>query len=486
MTLDPRSLAAFRIALGGILCADALLRTRDFQLMFAADGMFPIEVLKHFLGSRWAWSLAFLVDAGWWNALILAAEGIAGACLAAGIGTRFATIAAWVAVVSVVRRTAPASNAGDFMLCCLLFWSMFLPLGDVWSVDARRRRSPEASAGRTTASSIASFALVLQIAAVYFSAGLAKWNDSWLSGAAIGHALSVHDHGTQLGSLVASCGPLTKLLTWGVITAELIGPCLLVAVPHPRVRLTLALLFIAFHAAVAVLMTVGLFSYVGMAAWLAVLPGCFWDGWAACSSSSSRPRLSAAGVVAADWQRGLMCALCLGVAAVSFLHANTSWRAAPLPAPIRAAVNLFCLEQDWGMFGDVPPQQQWVYGRAHLADGRVVDLLRGGRPLEAVLPAGGFTSLPHHRWHKIFWELPQPNERIFSPSIAAAIARAWNRTHPDSERVQSLEIRFARLIDDPVPGTLHELLLATWPPRDARGRGSLDRWLDERPHQAQH
>jgi hypothetical protein len=63
MTLDLRSLAAFRMAIGAIVCADALLRTRDFGLMFGANGMFPIAVLRQHFGDRWAWSLAFLIDA---------------------------------------------------------------------------------------------------------------------------------------------------------------------------------------------------------------------------------------------------------------------------------------------------------------------------------------------------------------------------------------------------------------------------------------
>ena len=508
MTLDLRSLAAFRMAIGAIVCADALLRTRDFGLMFGADGMFPIAVLQQYYGDHWAWSLAFFFDADWWSAAVLALEGIAGLLLAAGLGTRWATIAAWAAVVSVVRRTAPATNAGDLMLCCLLFWGMFLPLGAVWSVDSRLRRRQPAVAGvtETQISSIASLALVLQIAAVYLSAGLAKWNGSWLSGDAIAYALSLHDHGTPLGSRLAACGPVVRLLTWGVVATETIAPCLLVAVPYPPVRLALALLFIAFHGAVAVLMTVGLFASVGMAAWLAVLPGFFWDWLASsgridagaaevssrwlvlrsrseqskCSSSFRRPRRSASGVfgAAASWPEWL-CGACLVVAAVSFVHANTFWRDFPLPRPLAAVVNLCCLGQDWSMFGDVPRQQQWVYGRAELADGRVVDLLRGGRPLEAVLPAGGFSSLPHHRWHKIFWELPKPAVRIFSPSIAAAIAQEWNQTHPESARAKSLEIRFARITSDTQEGTLHELLLATWPPRGATGSGNLDRLLEE-------
>jgi hypothetical protein len=212
-----------------------------------------------------------------------------------------------------------------------------------------------------------------------------------------------------------------------------------------------------------------------MAAWLAILPGGFWD-WVARRAASTVSGQAPARRTAAD----VACAAALVIGAIAFLHANTPWRERPLPAPLHAAVQLLCLEQDWGMFGDVPRQQQWVYARAELADGRVVDLLRGGRPLEPVLPAGGFMSLPHHRWQKIFWELPKSTERIFSPGIARALARDWNRRHADGEQVRSLEIRFARMTSDPVPGTLHELLLATWPPRNSAGRGSLDRWLDER------
>ena len=81
-TLDIRSLACFRMALGAVVAADALLRTRDISLMLAPDGMFPLPALQAFFGDRWTWSLAFLVDATWWGTAILALEGLAGAALA--------------------------------------------------------------------------------------------------------------------------------------------------------------------------------------------------------------------------------------------------------------------------------------------------------------------------------------------------------------------------------------------------------------------
>jgi hypothetical protein len=75
------------------------------------------------------------------------------------------------------------------------------------------------------------------------------------------------------------------------------------------------------------------------------------------------------------------------------------------------------------------------------------------------------------------WELPNPDRRMFSPSIAAALADDWNRRHAAVERLTRLEIRVVRLGAFPAPETRHELLLAAWPARDASGAGSLDRWL---------
>lgn len=477
-TLDVRSLACYRMAIGAVVVADALLRTRDISLMLAPDGMFPLAALRGFFGDRWAWSLAFLVDTTWWGTAVLALEGLAGAALFAGIGTRAATVAAWVAVVSIVRRTAPATNAGDEWLCCLLWWGMFLPLGAAWSVDAWRRGGPRPF---PTVRSPATIALVLQIAAVYLGAGISKCNPAWLSGDAVSTALSPFDHGTSWGDMLARHELVCRFLTWFVLGLELVGAVLLVATGRPAVRLALAALFGGFHAATAALMSLGLFAYVGLAAWLALVPSALWASASRRFGSASVPSIQqpdAMHPATPLWER-VVVAAALGIAASSFLHETTAWQSQPSPAWLRAAVRATCLAQSWSMFGDVPRQRQWVYGRGTLGDGREIDVLRDGRPVEDTLPAGGFTSLPHHRWHKLFWELPNPERRIFSPSIAAALAHDWNRRHGAAERLTALEIRAVRLGAYPVVETRHELLLAAWPARDGSGVGNLDRWLRE-------
>lgn len=433
-TIDVRSLAVFRIALGLVLVADALLRTRDFTLMFAADGVFPPPLIRdYFDGDPAHWSLALVCHDTRWAAAILSLQGIAGACLAAGWRTTTATALAWIAQVSVFRRTIPAANAGDLLLSCLLFWSCFLPLGAVWSCDASRA----AGAGRPRTMRVfgpATVALVLQVMAVYIGAGLAKWNTSWLGGEAVRYALSVHDHGTPLGMWLAHADWLVRPLTWGVLGAEIVGP--LVFIAWPTARPVIAAAFLVFHVTIWLTMSVGLFAPIGMVAWLPLLP------------------------------------------AVSFVHDRTPWRARPLPAPVRQAIHAASLTQEWGMFGTVPPLEQWAYSRGELADGRTVDVLRAGRPIEADRPTGGFTSLPHHRWHKLLWILPRPKVRPFAPSVAAALARDWNARHGADEQVVALEIRFAqRNLTEP-DAPLQEMLVGAWPDRDSDGTGNLDRFLE--------
>jgi hypothetical protein len=478
-TLDARSLAAYRIGLGVILIGDCLLRTRDFRLMFVADGIFPLETLAGFHADPTVWSVAFLFDADWWSGVVLALEGLAGVALAAGYRTRIATILGWVALVSVIRRTSPAANAGDLWLACQMFWSMFLPLGARWSVDAWRTQGRDPAAEPAVAvRSVATVALVLQVVAVYLGAGLAKCNPSWFAGDALTHALSVHYYGTPLGMFLGSMPWLARSLQWSVLVGEIGLPLVLVALPSAAVRITIVALSIAFHVAIWLTMTVGLFAVIGIVAWLPLVPAAAWPG----SRRTAAPPTRGLG-----WAASWACGLAGLVAAAAFIHQITPLASRRLPRPLVAAINLCCLPQEWAMFGGVPAREQWVYGRGLLADGSIVDLLRDGKPLEDERPAGGFTTLPHHRWHKFLWVLPQPTVRVFAPAAAAAIARDWNALHQGGRQVVALEIRFGMQQVRDGDGTVHDVILASWPARSATGAGNLERFLEaDRSREADH
>lgn len=473
--LDLRSLAASRVALGAILVADCLLRTRDFRLMHTATGMFTPDAVRAHGGGAACWSLAAVSDADAWAACVLGLEGLAGVLLAVGWHTRAATVAAWVAVVSLARRTAPATNAGDAWLACQLAWACFLPLGARWSCDELRQAAAGAGPARRAAAawSVASVALVLQLVFVYLAAGGAKCNPSWWSGAALRHVLSVHDHGTAIGMAVAgAAGPL-RLVTRLVPVFEIAGAVLLLALPRPRVRGLLVAAFTLFHIGIWVTMSVGLFAPIAIAAWLPLVPACWWE----------KPRAGPMPTVGLGRPAAAACATALALAGAGY--ASVMWHppradgGRPLPAVLDALLDVTALHQEWRMFGTVPAQEQWAIAAATLADGRVIDLLRGGAPVGAAPPSGGFTTLPHHRWHAVFWTLHTPAMRPFAPGVAAGLVRQWNATHAGADAVRSLEIRFGRRLSAPCSGEVHELLVATWPVRSATGAGGLDRFLEE-------
>jgi len=461
-TLDLRSLALHRIALGTVLVADSVLRSRDFRLMLTADGMFPPDVVRRFLGRSGGWSLALLSDSDAWAATVLGAEAVAGVLLGLGLLTRPATLLGWLAVVSLARRAPPAGNAADAWLACQLLWAMFVPLDRRWSLDARSRGT---GGGPSTEFSAGTAAVVLQLAAVYAVAGLGKCNPNWMSGEAVRHALSVHDHGTGLGMRLAEAA-WVRPLSWGVPALEVLGAILVLARPTARVRAGLVVVFSAFHLAIWLTMSVGLFSPIALTAWLAMVPSAWWPP-ASSAASTVRTRLPAA-AEAACWATMVL----MGLGLLRGLGRGSATTA--MESRIDFLLNATALQQRWRMFGDVPAQVQWVTGRARLADGREVDLLRGGRDPVCVPPADGFTALPHHRWQEIFWVLPQARMRDFGPGVAAGLAGRWNRSHPVLQRVVDLEIRHGREMAD---GTRQEVLVASWPARSSLGGGGLERFL---------
>lgn len=466
-SLDPRSLALYRVGLGGLLVADCLLRGRDFSLMLAPDGILPPDLVRRSFADAGHWSLALIRDAAWWNGTVLGLEGLAGVLLVCGIRPRLATIIGWVAVVSLIRRTATATNAGDLWLACQLLWASFLPLGSRWSLDGRRGTGGFPPAAVL---SVATAALVLQLGAVYLGAGLAKCNAGWFTGVALQRSLSVHDHGTPLGETIGAIPWLVTPLQWAVPLVELAVPLVLLGRPSPRARLALVVLGISFHVGVGCIMSLGLFPAVGIVAWLPLIPAAAWPA----STRGASERVAGLGL-----GPSCGCGFVAALAGAAFVWHSILGASEPLPRPLDALVSLACVPQQWRMFGTVRDRIQWVTCRATLADGRVVDPLRAGRPAVAGPPEGGFTSLPSHRWHRFLWRLPEPAARRFGSPAAAAIARHWNARHGPEAQAVTVELRVGWTEVTSGEDTLREALIASWPLRSPTGNGGLDRFLDE-------
>ncbi len=190
-------------------------------------------------------------------------------------------------LVSLHDRNPVLLNGGDVLRRLLLLWAVFLPLGERWSVDARRHsRTP-----RAWVASLATAGLLLQVVTMYtVNAALKLSGDLWLSGAAIEYVFSLEQFTTPLGDALASYPALLVVLdaAWLVLVAASV---LLVVLRGPA-RAAFVAALAGGHLSVSLTMRLGLFPFVACVALLAFLPPRVWDAVerAVRARSGLRPR----------------------------------------------------------------------------------------------------------------------------------------------------------------------------------------------------
>jgi hypothetical protein len=172
-----------------------------------------------------------------------------------------------------------------------LFWSLFLPLGACYSVDALYPNRRPAS---FRVLSLASVAFILQMVMVYWFAAVWKWGPEWRSeGTAVHMALQIDHFTTRVGRFVRGYPEVCRWLTYATIYLETLGPVMLFIPFYPSLlRLLTVCSFILFHAGLFVTMELINFPWVCSVAWLALLPAEFWDRIRAQLRTPEQTRLS--------------------------------------------------------------------------------------------------------------------------------------------------------------------------------------------------
>jgi hypothetical protein len=167
---------------------------------------------------------------------------------------------------------------------------------------------------------------------------------------------------------------------------EAIGPLLLlVPVAVGPLRTALVLIFWSFHLGLFAFFELGLFPFVCIAAWCALLPGAFWDRLGV----SAGPGLS---VRRKQWP----ALVCLGLVLVSNL--STLRRDTPISPVFGMPLRLAGLYQRWGMFAPNPSRGVgWMVVVGRRADGGEEDLLHEG-PVSWAKPAELSSLYPSWRW----------------------------------------------------------------------------------------
>lgn len=430
--IDARALAAFRVGVAGAVLLDLWLRAGDVVAFYTDAGVLSRDALREQASVAWLVSLNTLSGGAEWQFALLLAGGVAGTAMLLGYRTRLVTAPTLLVVASFQYRNMAVLNGGDALLRYLLIWSLLLPLGARWSLDARRsdRVPPRRVA------SLASLLLLLQVVAVYAVNAVEKLHgDAWPAGEAVGTIYGLDQFLVGAGPLVADLQVLHPWMTWLWLGLVVASPLLLVLTGWPRTLLVLS--FVGAHLGMLATLRIGVFPLVMVAALLPFLPPGVWDalerrlpgrdggaGAAALHPTVSWPAHLADRRV---WLPGALSVL----AAVGLLLL-VAWNAAALgyldpPDTDNTAVDVVVNGPTWSMFAPEPlSTAAWTVAPARLADGSRVDALRGA-PVQWRPPDPPDVA-PPTRWRKYLARVrrgDEPDRR----RLARYLCRRWNGTH---------------------------------------------------------
>jgi len=276
LSVDPRTLGATRIALALLLLFDLGKRTAELATWYSNSGLLPNHTLL------WRpvrqWQMSFLWMFSYWQEVAIAFFAIALVYLALLVGyrTRLAQVLSLLCLISLQVRVDLLSNGGDIVVCTLLWWTLFLPLGERFSLDAIARslrfgaETPAqvrsfAARPRTTTPhiSLAVLAAMLQLSVIYFFNAASKQGVTWYEGSAIHYFLQQERILTPLGLIAREHLPyvITQWLSYATLVVEGILPLLILSPwGRPWTRRIAILLLVGLHTNIALMSNLGVFS----------------------------------------------------------------------------------------------------------------------------------------------------------------------------------------------------------------------------------
>lgn len=472
LSIDARSLAVFRMALALMVLIDLAARSGNLTAHYTDDGVFPRsacqanDAAQAASGGGYHWSLHMLSGDRWAQVALFALAAACALAMLVGYRTRLATVASFILAVSLQTRNPLVVDAGDVILKCLLFWSMFLPLGAAASFDRLPR--PNDAPPLNEIFSAASAALLLQVCMIYWSTAAEKRDPIWTRDyTALYYTLSIDAFARPLAHWLLQFPRLLAGLTAATYWGEWLGPVVaLLPLFNGRLRSCAVLFFWSLHFGTAITMELGLLPWIAMVAWLPFLPGAVWQTLSRVAKGLGRRTA----VYVAAWLSGMARGLAgwLGQPAAPFAPSwrLTNWLVvlllaytaiwnvnqvtkvfddnSAIPAEWKIVGWVTGLEQAWPMFAPYPMTSDgWFVMKGVLADGTTVNLWSPDEPLPWRKPALVRGTYRGRRWAKYLQNLLTDQWGVHIDGLADWLRRRWDREFADERperRVRSVEI----------------------------------------------
>lgn len=453
--LDFRSLALFRVFLGMAIVADLIYRLPTLLAMYTDDGVVSRNVVwryyEQFVGNNWEygiWSLHWMTGESIFQYVLFGIAAVAAVALTLGWKTRIATAVSWILLASLHARNPLILTSGDTILKLVLFWSMFLPLGRIWSLDAKARGDDSTPLIGKRYFSWACAGLILQIILMYFFTGVAKCNSDWFSGDAMEYVLRLDIYILPLGRHMLEYPVLLTLTTYATLFWEVIGIWALLSWKgNDWARLIVILAYWGFHIGISMTMAIGLFPFICLVVWLPLLPSRVWRWFGRRTSTQS-----AADEMVQDEPRtlrvvmgGFSFVIILFVTLLNISNIDNKTCRKFMPRTVAPLGYWLNLDQRFQMFGRPPKTNPWFVYEATLRDGTQIDLVQSVMkgedvPVTNERPEQVLLSLPGHHWRKLHRNLVNPIREDYRQALVDYAVRNWDANHEEERKVVRMRL----------------------------------------------
>jgi hypothetical protein len=390
----------------------------------------------------------------WFQFLLMLFAAVFAFSLAIGYRTTLATVVSLFMFTSILGRHPFLQQGGDVLLRCLLCWSVFLPMGAVWSFDSR--------------------CVLIQLAIVYVVTAMLKYDPVWRTTYdATYYALSLHHFTTPLGYVILGYPTLLRFGTASTLWLEYVGPILLfipIAAVNRLFRIIVPILFIGFHLSTGIFMELGFFPMICLSFWLIVFPKPFWDlaerivhaivtRLQRPSTREGIPSFSPSSDVIwqpfrnVDW---IVLLLGFYMLLINFARLYQPPYAEVVRGPLGLMGKIVGLDQHWNMFSPgVWDHGSWLQIRGKTAEGTLVNLWRPDQPLGTARPELISAMYPtvFHRRH--FQAMYESQEYAIHQGTTRFLMNQWNRSHPKDLEVVSADV-YLMMERTPEPGKAYD------------------------------
>jgi hypothetical protein len=393
------SLALFRITLGVLLTLELVLRFRFLHPFYSEEGTLPLRLLLPKVDDLFKTvCLHCRFEELWQVQALLSVQVVLAVLYTVGYQTKLTSILSWYLYLSLTLRNTWMSYILDRYYHYLLFYSMFLPLGERWTLFSKKEQK------QGLVISPATIAFKLLVVWIYVDAGWGKLMDplkGWSYNADPLPALDTYARHTVTAQyMYALIGPPgLRLMTPVVVYIELLAaPVALVGsyLGSSTLIYTAVSLICSLHVGIALtLRNSALLSLVASAAWCIFLP---------VGASTAEPLSKASQTVSVQRVLGALLSIML----IGSMVAGNLWLETISQACDQSVKHIWStlLHNRWNVFVGAEEYVTWEIAPGLLQDDSIVDvwgrredvnwnLPGGGAPCTATARPGRWRSFPY-------------------------------------------------------------------------------------------